>query len=272
MKTDTSIFKIVVSILSAIASVVVAIWGTKTYDNHMYNEQNAQIAFQIYNVLNANNANLVEASDPDDLESSMSTLIDVYTREVEKNGNNSQEISSLQQNIETLNAENDSLRTENEKLKAFLLKDNTYAESIDDLVIVKETSAKLEDLYVVDSVRYEVVDGFKDLYGDSHSVSYKLSAYDTAWVEYRLNGEYDIFNANIATTQETDRDTQMSVEVYVDGQLIKRVDDITRDTSLIELGPIVVTDGNILQIKVIKLEGRYSGICYITDDSLSTVQ
>lgn len=240
--------------------------------------QNSKINTKIQNTLYGVSGDITINNN---LEVNATNLIESYEGVKQENKNQKEEFdnlqnkySEMQKDIAELEATNAALKIENEKLKTFLLHDNTYANDIEDLVFVKQTSDRLENLYIIDGQRYSYVDGVKDYYGNSHSVSYKLHADGTAFIEYKLERKYDTFNANIITTKETGAETLFNIEVYLDNSLVKRIDDITRATNSVPLGPIVVTDIDRLKIKVIKMQGNnlHPAICYITDDSLSIVQ
>lgn len=111
----------------------------------------------------------------------------------------------------------------------------------------------------------------KDLYGTTHSVSYRFEASsDAAWAKFKLDGKYDTFTASIVTADDTNRDSNMSVEVYVDDVLVGRVDDIIRDEHVRPIS-VSVNGGNVLMIKLIRSTNYYS-VAYISDAYLSTLQ
>lgn len=274
MTRDKRITKVYIPILSIIASIIcstIGFFAGSTYQAKQTNVTSNEINLSIVNTLNGE---LGEISTDADLETNTTLLIDAYKDTKHKNESQIQEIDDLQSEYKQIQTENERLQQENEKLKVFLLHNNAYADNIDDLVIVEETSDRLESLSVNDSTGYTQVDSVKDFHGDFHSVSYRLQTNGTAYVEYKLAKKYDLFDANIITTSEIGSDVLFSVEVYLDESYLKRIDNITRDTNLVPLGPIVVTDIDRLKIKVIKMEGYWSNdaICYITDDSLKVVQ
>lgn len=274
MTRNKFIIKVLVPIVCAVIGGGAGFLAGSSYASH----QNSAISININNILNDGST----AISPDaNLETSTTNLIDAYKDAKQESEARKRQLndlndkySQIQQELQSLKAENESLVQENDKLKTFLLQNNTYAQNIDDLVVTKETRDRLESLRINDSSWYTQVDGVQDYHGDFHSVSYKLHANDTAFVEYKLARKYDLFNANIITTLETGPEALLSVEVYLDDSYITRIDNITRDTNLVPLGPIVVTDVDRLRIKVIKMQGNYrnNAICYITDDSLSVVQ
>ena len=274
MKKDKLVVKVVVPIVCAAIAGIGGFIGGSSYRIR----QNSEINVEIHNVLDLGTGEVNQSAD---LRESTNALIAAYEgtkQELEDRKSETATLQSdyeqLQNQVTTLQQENTKLSDENTKLKDFLLKDNIYVDDVEDLVVVKQISDKLHNLYLIDSDKYESVEGMRDLYGDTHSVSYRLHPNSTAWAKYRLNGKYDIFNANIATNQETGEDVRISVEVYVDDALVKRVDDIVRNTNLVPLGPISVRNGEILTIKALTLEGNayVGGYCYITDDSLSVVE
>lgn len=76
--------------------------------------------------------------------------------------------------------------------------------------------------------------------------------------------------ASIVTADDTNRDSNMSVEVYVDDVLVGRVDDIIRDEHVRPIS-VSVNGGNVLMIKLIRSTNYYS-VAYISDAYLSTLQ
>lgn len=270
MTRDKRITKVYVPIFCSIVSLIVgssaATWYQVKTSNEINNEINNQITVALY-------GNSGEINTDTNIETNTTHLIEAYKGIKQENESQIQEIDDLQSEYEQIHIENERLQQENEKLKAFLLHNNAYADDIDDLVIVEETSDRLESLFITDSEGYSSVAGVRDFHGDGHSVSYRLQANGTAYVEYKLAKKYDLFDANIITTSETGSDVLFSVEVYLDESYLKRIDNITQNTNLVSLGPIVVTDVDRLKIKVIKMDGPWNNaICYITDDSLKVVQ
>jgi len=271
MTKEKIITGVAVPIICAVIGVVGGATGHALYISQQYSEINNKII----NLLNID-ADNVSVS----VHTNMDSLIEAFEVTQQELVNQKGQTESLQSNYQrskdeaaSLREENKSLSNENKKIKDFLLKDGVYIDDIDDLVTVKQTTDKLSDLYLIDSEGYSVVDAVRDLYGDVHSVSYKFHPFYTAFARYRLGGNYDLFEANIATSQETGGDVHISIEVYVDGNIVKRVDDITRDTNLVPLGPIQVRNGSVLEIKVLSIEGnaQWGGYCYITDDRLSVI-
>lgn len=98
-----------------------------------------------------------------------------------------------------------------------------------------------------------------------------LTASDTAWAKFKLDGQYDTFSANIVTSEDTNRDANMSVEIYLDDVLVGRVDDVVRDEHVRPIS-VSVNGGNVLMIKVIRTNSYYSSNAYICDTSLSVLQ
>lgn len=135
----------------------------------------------------------------------------------------------------------------------------------------RDISKRLDNLECLDSVNCEQVPSVKDLYGTTHSISYRFEASDTAWAKFKLDGQYDTFAANIVTSEDTNRDANMSVEVYLDDVLVGRVDDVVRDEHIRPIS-VSVNGGNVLMIKVIRTNSRYDSHAYICDTTLSVLQ
>jgi len=266
MEKDKFIVKVFVPIVCAVVGAA----GGGILENWQNMQQNSEINISIKNVLDPEKEGISISADLQTNTNNLITAYETAQQELEKQNN---KVNTLQSDSQQMQDQIANLKDENAKLKDFLLKDNQYIDDLDDLVIVKPTSDKLRDLYLIDSDKYDVVEGMRDLYGDTHSVSYKLHPHSTAWAKFRLDSKYDTFNAAIATNQDTGEDVQISVEIYADDVLIKRIDNITRETNLIQVGPVSVHNVKILTIKALTLEGNSydGGYCYITDDSLSVV-
>ena len=82
---------------------------------------------------------------------------------------------------------------------------------------------------------------------------------------------YDTFAANIVTSEDTNRDANMSVEIYLDDVLVGRVDDVVRDEHIRPIS-VSVNGGNVLMIKVIRTNSCYDSHAYICDTTLSVLQ
>src|SRR5699024_3347923 len=109
---------------------------------------------------------------------------------------------------------------------------------------------RLDNLEMLDSERCEQVSSVKDLYGTTHSVSYKFDPWQEAWAKIKLDGKYDTFEANIVTSDDTNRDANMSIEIYVDDVLVGRVDDIVRDENVRPIS-VSVNGGKVLMVKAV---------------------
>lgn len=182
--------------------------------------------------------------------------------------------STLQGQVQSLQNENDDLKNQIQILKGTLL--NTYSsDEINSVIeqggLKRDISKRLDNLECLDSVHCEQVPSVKDLYGTTHSVSYRFDASDTAWAKFKLDGQYDTFSANIVTSEDTNRDANMSVEIYLDDVLVGRVDDVVRDEHVRPIS-VSVNGGNVLMIKVIRTNSYYSSYAYICDTSLSVLQ
>lgn len=180
----------------------------------------------------------------------------------------------MQGQVQSLQNENDDLKNQIQILKGTLL--NTYSSDEINRVIEqgglkRDISKRLDNLECLDSVDCEQVPSVKDLYGTTHSVSYRFDASDTAWAKFKLDGQYDTFSANIVTSEDTNRDANMSVEIYLDDVLVGRVDDVVRDEHVRPIS-VSVNGGNVLMIKVIRTNSYYSSNAYICDTSLSVLQ
>lgn len=209
-----------------------------------------------------------------DLTDSTDELISAYRKVLDENSQYQANQSTLQGQVQSLQNENDDLKNQIQILKGTLL--NTYSsDEINSVIeqggLKRDISKRLDNLECLDSVHCEQVPSVKDLYGTTHSVSYRFDASDTAWAKFKLDGQYDTFSANIVTSEDTNRDANMSVEIYLDDVLVGRVDDVVRDEHVRPIS-VSVNGGNVLMIKVIRTNSYYSSYAYICDTSLSVLQ
>ena len=194
-------------------------------------------------------------------------LINVYNSTKDQN-------EELTSEAQTLQSENAALKEQVENLKSLLL--NTYSMDEIDTVVAQGyldevESKRLDNLELLDSERCEQVASVRDLYGTTHSVSYKFDPWQEAWAKFKLDGRYDTFEANILTSDDTSRDANISVEIYVDDVLVGRVDNIVRDENLRPIS-VSVNGGKVLMIKVINTNSQSSSLCYVSDTNLTVLQ
>ena len=194
-------------------------------------------------------------------------LINVYNSTKDQN-------EELTSEAQTLQSENAALKEQVENLKSLLL--NTYSmEEIDTVVaqgyLDEVETKRLDNLELLDSERCEQVASVRDLYGTTHSVSYRFDPWQEAWAKFKLDGQYDTFEANILTSDDTSRDANISVEIYVDDVLVGRVDNIVRDENVRPIS-VSVNGGKVLMIKVINTNSKSGSFCYVSDTNLTVLQ
>ncbi len=194
-------------------------------------------------------------------------LINVYNSTKDQN-------EELTSEAQTLQSENAALKEQVENLKSLLL--NTYSmEEIDTVVeqgyLDEVETKRLDNLELLDSERCEQVASVRDLYGTTHSVSYKFDPWQEAWAKFKLDGQYDTFEANILTSEDTSRNANISVEIYVDDVLVGRVDNIVRDENVRPIS-VSVNGGKVLMIKVINTNSKSGSFCYVSDTNLTVLQ
>ncbi len=258
--------------------------------------QTQQVNVNVINTLGkyADEMNISESSN---IEYVTDELLQAYLNEIDKlkqiedaQATDEIERHALQKEVDELEQKNDALAIQNQTLtksnevlmkqvddlKSFILEKYT-SQDVDRLIeegFVKEKVAdRLDSLEILDGQNYNQVPSVKDLYGTTHSISYAMYARYTgeAWVKFKLDGKYDVFSANIVTSQNTARGANMSVEIYVDNVLVGRADDIVRNE---EVRPVSVSvnGGNILMIKVIGQASEHDNVCYITDTEITTLE
>ena len=194
-------------------------------------------------------------------------LINVYNSTKDQN-------EELTSEAQTLQSENAALKEQVENLKSLLL--NTYSmEEIDTVVeqgyLDEVETKRLDNLELLDSERCEQVASVRDLYGTTHSVSYKFDPWQEAWAKFKLDGQYDTFEANILTSDDTSRNANISVEIYVDDVLVGRVDNIVRDENVRPIS-VSVNGGKVLMIKAINTNSESNSLCYVSDTNLTVLQ
>ena len=194
-------------------------------------------------------------------------LINVYNSTKDQN-------EELTSEAQTLQSENAALKEQVENLKSLLL--NTYSMDEIDTVVAQgyldEVETKrLDNLELLDSERCEQVASVRDLYGTTHSVSYRFDPWQEAWAKFKLDGQYDTFEANILTSDDTSRNANISVEIYVDDVLVGRVDNIVRDENVRPIS-VSVNGGKVLMIKVINTNSKSGSFCYVSDTDLTVLQ
>lgn len=194
-------------------------------------------------------------------------LINVYNSTKDQN-------EELTSEAQTLQSENAALKEQVENLKSLLL--NTY--SMDEIDTVVEQgyldeveTKRLDNLELLDSEGCEQVASVRDLYGTTHSVSYRFDPWQEAWAKFKLDGQYDTFEANILTSDDTSRNANISVEIYVDDVLVGRVDNIVRDENVRPIS-VSVNGGKVLMIKVINTNSKSGSFCYVSDTDLTVLQ
>lgn len=194
-------------------------------------------------------------------------LINVYNSTKDQNEELTSETQALQ-------SENAALKEQVENLKSVLL--NTYSmEEIDTVVkqgyLDEVETKRLDNLELLDSERCEQVASVRDLYGTTHSVSYKFDPWQDAWAKFKLDGQYDTFEANILTSDDTSRNANISVEISVDDVLVGRVDNIVRDENVRPIS-VSVNGGKVLMIKAINTNSESGSLCYVSDTNLTVLQ
>lgn len=264
----------VITLLTALFGLIGAVFGIfqAQVANNLKNEvTNLQTASQqtIVNVIStlgedAQTSNLTESGDT---VAATAQLINVYNSTKDQN-------KQLTSEAQTLQSENAALKEQVENLKSVLL--NTYSIDEIDTVVAQgyldeiETK-RLDNLEMLDSERCKQVSSVKDLYGTIHSISYQLEPWQEAWAKFKLDGKYDTFEANIVTSDDTSRDANMSVEVYIDDVLVGRVDNIVRDENVLPIS-VSVNGGKVLMTKAVNTNAAGNSYCYITDTKLTVLQ
>lgn len=267
-------FKHIVPIITTlITSATTIFFGHEAY---MLKNITQQVNVSITNTLGENSS--VNITSDTNLSESSDELIAAYNdlraenEELKNNYENDQSENQVQ--VESLKSENEQLKNQVQNLKAVLL--NTYTPEevntvVENGILNKTVTKRLDNIEFLDGENCEQVPTVVDLYGTTHSTSYKLQAKGgTAWGKFKLDGQYDMFSANIATSTETDRDANIRVEFYVDDVLVAYVDNVVRDENVRPIS-FSVNGGDVLMIKAVRTNDVYSSYCYITDTALTVL-
>ena len=236
--------------------------------NEVTNLQNSSQQ-TIVNVISTlgNDAQTADLAQSGDTVAVTDQLINVYNSTKDQN-------EELTSEAQTLKSENAALKEQVENLKSLLLNTSSM-EEIDTVVeqgyLDEVETKRLDNLELLDSERCEQVASVRDLYGTTHSVSYKFDPWQEAWAKFKLDGQYDTFEANILTSEDTSRNANISVEIYVDDVLVGRVDNIVRDENVRPIS-VSVNGGKVLMIKAINTNSESGSLCYVSDTNLTVLQ
>ena len=255
MKTEEKAKKVqnIATALAAIFGAVGAFFGifqaqvSADLKNQVTSLQNASQQ-TIVNVISTlgDDAQAADLAQSGDTVAITEQLINVYNSTKDQN-------AALTSETQTLQSENAALQEQVENLKSVLL--NTYSMDEIDTVVAQgyldEVETKrLDNLELLDSERCEQVASVRDLYGTTHSVSYKFDPWQEAWAKFKLDGR---------------------VEIYVDDVLVGRVDNIVRDENVRPIS-VSVNGGKVLMIKAINTDSASGSICYVSDTNLTVLQ
>lgn len=266
-------FKHIVPIITTlITTATTFFFGHEAY---VMKNMTQQINVSITNTLGENSA--VNITSDTDLSESSDELIAAYNNlraeneELKNNYQNDQSENQVQ--VENLRLENEQLKSQVQNLKAMLL--NTYTPEevntvVESGVLKKTVTKRLDNIEFLDGEDCKQVPTVVDLYGTTHSTSYELRASGTAWGKFKLDGQYDVFSANIVTSTETNRDANIRVEFYVDDVLVAYVDNVVRDENVRPIS-FSVNGGDVLMIKAVRTNDVYGSYCYITDTALTVL-
>ena len=128
----------------------------------------------------------------------------------------------------------------------------------------------LRELIMIDGHETELSDRlFSDAFGNLHSASLRMNAYDDGYAVFNLDNNYTDFTAEIVTGRETNGEAIMNIQCYLDDVLIAEFKDVNRMTEKI---PIIldVTNAKVLKIISSASQQGYMNdtLCYIVDDKL----
>lgn len=174
-------------ICTVITAVLAAVTGGSVL--RLYNVQNVTqtVNGNVIQILGETGSNI---SANMDLTDSTEELISEYKKVIDENSQYQTNQTTLQGQVQSLQSENDDLKSQIQILKGTLL--NTYSsDEINSVIeqggLKRDISKRLDNLECLDSVNCEQVPSVKDLYGTTHSISYRFEASDTAWAKFKLD-------------------------------------------------------------------------------------
>lgn len=188
------------------------------------------------------------------------------------------ENNNLKSNNELLDSKIDSLQNElenalkeNEKLKTQVSENNKLSDDQKDKESPndeKNYTNTLNNIYKIDSCDYELIKGFTDSYGNTYSLAYKFDASKNAYAIFNLNRQYSILTGYATASQDTGSNAVMTIEIYGDDVLLKKIDNITKSSDAIPLEDINVSGIKKLTINTYNSGAYYCGFSYLTDVKL----
>lgn len=119
----------------------------------------------------------------------------------------------------------------------------------------------LEKLIVLDSYGYSYHKGEgKDAFGDTHGGYHLFEPYEgrTYEVSFELAEGFTTFFCDVVAAGSMNPDGAVDVLFYVDGKLVERVDDYTKETAPVTI-ELNVTEGEELTIKVKDIDNAPAG-------------
>ena len=186
-----------------------------------------------------------------------------------KNSELIDENNNLKTDINTIQDKLDNTLNENERLKSRIVdvekSSNNFDQNKNEDIEYTET---LNNIYIIDSVYYELIKGFTDSYGNSYSLAYKFDASNNSYDIFNLNKQYNKFAGYITASQETGRGANMTVEIYGDDILLKKFENITKISEAIPLEDIEVNGVKKLTINTYNTGEYPYGYVYLTDIKL----
>lgn len=265
MKTSTK-NTIIAGVFTIIASAI----GTVSY-NIGRNEQNSEIQ----NTIQQSGFMNVDRND---------SSIDIVNKLLNEYISMNNKIIELNKEKNDLIINNNDIKSENEML---ILKKNDLQEKLDNILqenstiknsndetnsITNEEKIKfkaiLNDIYVIDSYYYKTMKGFSDSYGNSYSMAYQFDASNNAYAKYNIDNKYHFLTGYVTASSNTGRKVNMTIEIYGDDVLLKKIENINKETEAIHLDDIDISDTKKLTINTYNT-GEYSyGYLYIADVKL----
>lgn len=180
-----------------------------------------------------------------------------------------QEYNKLQDELKSYKQEYNELQEKYNKLKSSdLIAENPHANddtNTEQSPSINRPATPLQQISLVDSENYHIVKNMTDSKWKNHDLAYSFDSSLKTYAVYDLNKEYTFFSTNIVTAHDTGTKAKITVEIYLDSELVKKYEDITTKTSTIILKELNVFDVDKMTIVATNF-GEYSmGFVYLTN-------
>lgn len=105
-----------------------------------------------------------------------------------------------------------------------------------------------DDVHLIDSYDFMVVENFQDSYGRFHEKAYQFDASDEAYAVFNLDGKYKSFSADIVAGENTNSGSDITINLETDSVTAGTIRGVTKLTNLQHIEDIDVEGVTTLEI------------------------